>query len=76
MVESKGYIPQCNFCGASVGEISERTKEQVNAIYDCPKCGVNYCDQCSYENEIDGESVQLCLRCDSKLDKEIYYSTI
>jgi len=42
---------------------------RVNAVYDCPKCNVNYCDQCSYEKEIDGKSVQLCLRCDSQIEK-------
>jgi len=65
----KQYIPQCNFCGASVGEISEGTEELVNTIFDCPKCQVNYCDQCSYESEVKGHLVQKCLRCDSKLDK-------
>ena len=39
----------CNFCGSTVGQISERTENRVNAVYDCPKCNVNYCDQCSYE---------------------------
>ncbi len=59
----------CNFCGSTVGQISERTENRVNAVYDCPKCNVNYCDQCSYEKEIDGKSVQLCLRCDSQIEK-------
>ncbi len=52
-----------------VGELSDRTEEQVNAVYDCPKCRLNYCNQCSYEKEIDGQLVQLCLRCDSKIEK-------
>ncbi|MFT5872494.1 MAG: hypothetical protein ACI8WT_001425 [Clostridium sp.] len=65
----KVYIPQCHFCGGSVGEISERTGGQVNAIFDCPKCKVNYCDQCSYEDEEKSNAVQKCLRCDSELDK-------
>jgi len=69
MKETKVYIPACNFCGASVGEISERTGDHVSAVYDCPRCGVNYCDQCSYEKEINGKMLQLCLRCDSKLDR-------
>ena len=59
----------CNFCGSTVGQISDRTEDRVNAVYDCPKCKVNYCDQCSYGKEIDGQLVQLCLRCDSKIDK-------
>jgi hypothetical protein len=63
------YIPQCHFCGGSVGEISERTEELVNAIFDCRKCKVNYCDQCSYEDQKKGHVVQKCLRCNSELDK-------
>lgn len=69
MKETKIYIPQCNFCGARVGEISEETGKIITVIYDCPKCRMNYCNECSYEKEINGEMVQLCLRCDSKLDK-------
>jgi len=34
----------CHYCGASVGEISQRTEEQVYAVYDCLKCKSNYCD--------------------------------
>jgi hypothetical protein len=67
--QDKPFQPYCHYCGASVGEISDRTDELVEAVYDCLKCGLNYCDQCAYEKEIDGELVQLCLRCDSKLDK-------
>ena len=63
------FAASCNYCGASVGEISERTEEQVEAVYDCLKCKVNYCDQCRYEKKIDGQLVQLCLRCDSKIEK-------
>ena len=59
----------CIFCGSTVGQISERTEGLVNAVYDCPKCRLNYCDQCSYEKIINGHAVQLCLRCDSRLDK-------
>ena len=29
----------CHFCGATVGQISDRTEEKVSSIYDCPKCG-------------------------------------
>ncbi len=61
----------CIFCGSTVGQISERTEGLVNAVYDCPKCRLNYCDQCSYEKIINGHAVQLCLRCDSRLDKVI-----
>jgi len=66
--EWKAY---CTFCGSRVGQISERTDKKVNAIYDCPKCRRNYCDQCSYKKEIGGTWVQLCLRCDSKMKKVI-----
>ncbi len=63
----KNFEPQCMFCGASVGEISERTNKQVEVVYYCPKCRINYCSECSYEKEIDGK--QFCLRCDSLLTK-------
>ena len=69
MATSSGNRAYCHFCGARVTEISERTEEKVSSIFDCPKCCLNYCDQCSYSKEINGEEVQLCLRCDSKLDK-------
>ncbi len=59
----------CIFCGSTVGQISDRTDERVSAIYDCSKCMLNYCDQCSYEKEIDGKRVQFCLRCNSKLER-------
>ena len=59
----------CHFCGSTVGQISERTENLVNAIYDCEKCNVNYCDQCSYEEEIDGHMAQFCLRCESRIEK-------
>ncbi len=59
----------CNYCGSTVGQISERTENRVNAVYDCPKCNVNYCDQCSYEKELDGRLVQFCLRCDSQMER-------
>jgi hypothetical protein len=67
--QDKPFQPYCHYCGASVGEISDRTEEQVYAVYDCLKCKSNYCDQCSYGKEIDGDLVQICLRCDSKLEK-------
>lgn len=59
----------CMFCGSTVGQISEQTEKCVNAVYDCPKCKMNYCDQCSYEQEIDGQKVQVCLRCESQLEQ-------
>ncbi|MDQ6962846.1 MAG: hypothetical protein Q9M28_10045 [Mariprofundaceae bacterium] len=59
----------CNYCGATVGEISGRTEEKVNAVYDCSRCRVSYCDQCSYGKDVDGKRVQFCLLCDSKIEK-------
>jgi hypothetical protein len=59
----------CIFCGSTVGQISDRTDKRVSAVYDCPKCMRNYCDQCSYEKEIGGKRFQFCLRCESKIDK-------
>ncbi len=66
---NKEEIIYCLFCGASVGDISESTDQPVTAIYDCPKCQVNYCSECSYAEEIDGEYKQFCLRCDSQIYK-------
>lgn len=66
MTTVKAY---CIFCGSTVGQISDRTEDLVKAVYDCPKCKQNYCDQCSYEKEIDGQLMQLCLRCDSQIEK-------
>lgn len=62
------FVEQCHFCGASEGEISERTYERVKKLYYCPRCQNIYCDQCSYEKVKDVEKLQLCLRCDSKLN--------
>ena len=59
----------CHFCGATVDQISDRTEQKVSSIYDCSKCRVNYCDQCSYGKEVDGKPVQYCLRCESKIEK-------
>ncbi len=60
----------CIFCGSTVGQISDRTDEIVTAIYDCPRCDSNYCDQCSYAKVTDdGISIQYCLRCNSEMDK-------
>lgn len=58
----------CSFCGTSIGGISERTFEKVKALYYCPECIMNYCNECSYEKKVNGESKQFCLRCDSNLD--------
>lgn len=58
----------CIFCGSTIVQISDRTEGIVNAVYDCPKCSMNYCDQCSCEEIIDGNTVQRCLRCYSRLD--------
>ena len=57
--------PHCHFCGSTVGEISDPTEGIVNAVYDCLKCRVNYCSECTYE---DGDK-QRCRRCDSVVDK-------
>jgi hypothetical protein len=64
----KVFIPSCHFCGARIGDISERTNEKTTAIYDCEKCRVNYCDQCNYSKK-EAPEVQLCLRCDSRIEK-------
>lgn len=67
--KTDSFIAHCHYCGSTVGQISDRTEESVTAVYDCPKCSVNYCDQCSYEENSDGKSFQFCLRCDSKMEK-------
>ncbi len=64
----KKFKSSCNYCGAEVDEISQRTEQKVTTIYDCKKCHANYCDQCSYVKE-DTSDVQLCLRCDSIMEK-------
>ena len=60
---------RCISCGSMVGQTSGRTMRKVKAVYDCPKCGFSCCDQCSYEETVDGTLVQFCLRCDGKLEK-------
>ena len=62
--DSKAY---CNFCGSTVGQISDRTEGIVEAIYDCPKCKVNYCSQCAWIKEVSLDGIVLCLRCNSKM---------
>lgn len=59
----------CIFCGSTVGQTSESTDEKVNAVFDCPKCQANYCDQCSYEEEINNSIIPVCLRCDSQMEQ-------
>ena len=68
-VHKNQFKASCHYCGSTVGEISQRTEEFVNAMYDCEKCNVNYCDQCSYEKNIDGHVKQFCLRCESEIEK-------
>lgn len=65
----QNVVAYCHFCGSTVGQISDRTDEKVLAIYDCPKCRVNYCDRCSYFNKENQD--QRCLRCDSNMEKVI-----
>jgi hypothetical protein len=67
--QGKQFQAHCHYCGSTVGEISQRTEELTNAMYDCEKCNDNYCDQCSYENDIDGQVKQFCLRCESEIKK-------
>ena len=64
--ETKAY---CFFCGSTVGQESERTDELVTAVYFCERCERNYCDQCSYEEEVCGVPRQLCMRCDNPMKK-------
>ena len=64
----KEFKPSCFFCGAAVGEISQRTEQTATAIYDCEKCRANFCDQCSYAQN-DKSNVQCCLKCDSVIEK-------
>jgi len=59
---SKAY---CIFCGSTVGQESDRTGGIVEAVYDCPKCKLNYCGECSFR---DGDK-QRCLRCTSVMYK-------
>ncbi len=59
----------CSFCGASVGEESERTGQVATAIFYCPKCMRNYCDQCSYHPRDEEPLVQRCIRCESVIEK-------
>lgn len=62
----------CHFCGSTVGQNSDRTEELVHAVYDCPKCNVNYCDQCSasqYGEDENDADIRICLRCNGEIEK-------
>ena len=61
-------VTWCIFCGAKVGQKSDRTGKIATAMYWCEPCVRNYCDQCSYAKEIAGAPVQHCLRCDAPLE--------
>ncbi len=61
-------VTWCMFCGAKVGQESQRTGETAAAMFWCERCKKNYCDQCSCSREADGKRVQYCLRCDSRLE--------
>ena len=61
-------VTWCMFCGATVGQTSDRTGAEVTGVFYCPKCCKTYCDQCSYSEEAGGSRVQLCLRCDSQME--------
>ncbi|MEW6519197.1 MAG: hypothetical protein AB1461_07255 [Thermodesulfobacteriota bacterium] len=65
--ETEDFQVLCGYCGATVGQISGRTEEEVHAVYECAKCDSYYCDQCSYFST--GDQAQCCLRCDSRLEK-------
>ena len=45
----------CIFFDSTICRISYRAEKRVNAIYDCPRCKLNYCDRCSYERQRRGE---------------------
>lgn len=68
-MSKRKYEPYCHFCGSKIGQISERTDEKVISIFDCEKCNVNYCDQCSYEKIENDAKVQKCIRCDNIIEK-------
>ena len=60
-------VTWCGFCGANVGDISDRTGELTKAMYYCEECWRNYCDQCSDTKKANG--TQHCMRCDSELER-------
>jgi len=68
-MSSKEINAYCHFCGASVGDVSERTGNKVESIYDCPKCWVNYCSQCSALKDDSLDGIVICLRCNSKMER-------
>ena len=49
----------CAFCGSTVGQIDCRTGRRVKAVYHCPRCRCDYCDQCSGGGTVAGARVQL-----------------
>ena len=57
-------VAYCGFCGSKPGQISERTERLATAVYFCPKCVANYCDQCSAPHA--NPEISNCLRCDSE----------
>jgi Zn finger protein HypA/HybF involved in hydrogenase expression len=70
-MNSKAIKAYCHFCGASVGDVSERTGNKAEAIYDCPKCRVNYCSQCSALKNDSVDGAVICLRCNSKMERVV-----
>ena len=56
----------CTFCGARPGQTSDATGKLVTAIYACPQCMRNYCDQCA--DTLRGLDDARCLRCDSEME--------
>jgi len=58
----------CSFCGAAVGEISERTGMEAEAMYECPRCMGNYCDQCSGTKDRP-KGTAICLACHSEMKR-------
>ncbi|MCP5016561.1 MAG: hypothetical protein GY938_15045 [Ketobacter sp.] len=60
-------VTWCSFCGANVGDASDRTGELTKAMYYCEGCWRNYCDQCSYTKKADG--TPHCMRCESELER-------
>ncbi len=67
--DDDSFKAYCHYCRSTAGQISECAEKSVKAVYDCEKCNVNHCDQCSYEKEIDGKLAQFCLRCDGRIEK-------
>jgi addiction module HigA family antidote len=62
-----GSNEYCSFCGARPGQKSDATGRVVTALYVCPRCGRNYCDQCSSPGR-EPDSAE-CMRCDAQMDR-------